>query len=327
MSGGRWRRRRVGRRRRVRSRARSRASWLDFGAAGGDEGVGGPCGVDLGASARVTRASSAEAAGAWSQESREGLSALAARSAAAATASGGQCRWAAQRGSAGSAAPSARVWTRVRRASVAPGRSCGSTSAGGGAHACGDGVGAAGREGAARGGARPRLRASRTVSRAAARRSGLRLLRARARGGCTHQCGVLHGRNAGAVVAPGLSGGRAALPATGGSTGSFDPNSLVLRRRAGVRRADGCRPGSRLQPAPHETPYACSPHFRGLRRPRSSSWSASLAAQGGERVASRRQPGRGRGLRGSTAWPGRHSGRRRRRWRGRGGRRGSTASS
>ena len=64
----------------------------------------------------MTRASRAEAAGAWSQESMDGLRALAARSAAAARASGGVCRWAAQWGSAGSAAPSARVRTRVLRA-------------------------------------------------------------------------------------------------------------------------------------------------------------------------------------------------------------------
>ena len=68
----------------------------------------------------MTRVSSSEAAGAWSQESREGLRTEAARSAAVATARGGQWRWAVQRGSAGSAAPAARAWTRVRRASSSP---------------------------------------------------------------------------------------------------------------------------------------------------------------------------------------------------------------
>ncbi|MGY3242879.1 hypothetical protein ACVWYT_002311 [Streptomyces sp. TE4109] len=65
-------------------------------------------------------ASRAEAAGAWSQESMEGLRAEAARSAAAARARGGVWRWAAQRGSAGSAAPSVRAVIRVRRASWGP---------------------------------------------------------------------------------------------------------------------------------------------------------------------------------------------------------------
>jgi hypothetical protein len=53
------------------------------------------------ARARVTSASSSEAAGAWSQESMDGLRAEAARSAAVATARGGQCRWAAHRGVGG----------------------------------------------------------------------------------------------------------------------------------------------------------------------------------------------------------------------------------
>lgn len=68
----------------------------------------------------MTSASSSDAAGAWSQESRDGLRALAARSAAVATARGGQWRWAAQWGWAGSAAPSASAWTRRRRASGSP---------------------------------------------------------------------------------------------------------------------------------------------------------------------------------------------------------------
>lgn len=74
--------------------------------------LGGECGGDVGFEGGGR--------GAWSQESMEGLRAQAARSAAAARARGGVCRWAAQSGCAGSAAPSARAVTRVRRASWGP---------------------------------------------------------------------------------------------------------------------------------------------------------------------------------------------------------------
>ena len=128
---------------------------VGLGAACGDQGVAGCRGllcrpVTSAVRALVTRASSSEAAGAWSQESREGLRAEAARSAAVATARGGQWRCAAQRGWAGSAAPSAKAWTRVRRASFVA--VVGEGVAEGLAQAGGDGGGAAGGEGADAGG-------------------------------------------------------------------------------------------------------------------------------------------------------------------------------
>ena len=140
---------------------------VGFGAAGGDEGVARR--RPLCARARVTRASSSEAAGAWSQESRDGLRALAARSAAVATARGGQCRWAAQRGSAGSAAPSARACTRVRRASGSP--SCGRTSPAAARTRAATASGPPAGRGPPRARA-PAFRASRTVSSSGRRASG-----------------------------------------------------------------------------------------------------------------------------------------------------------
>ena len=236
----------------------------------------------------------------------EGLRAQAARSAAVARASGGQCRWAAQWGSAGSAAPAARVWTRVRRAVCGPVPWSGNTGWQASRTARVTVSGPPGGRGPARSSA-PVVRASRTVSRRGRSARGPLVPPARAvpAGGTVINvlfCQGSWGRRAQAnepLGSPKLLSLHAAYPLVvviPPVSGTGVPQVFGCRRscRSGGARCAGRAGPRRPARAPGrdvaDTPQALSAAARtctALRR--SSSWSMSLRRRAGVGLPSVRQ--------------------------------------